>query len=619
MSTATSLTLLLIFSLAGLILGSYQRIRLWRRGKGECQAPELKALLTIPKRYFVDLHHIVQRDSKAARMHISFAGSLVVLLLLMLVSHFWRVEVMLKPLFSLVVCALAIGTLLLFLRRRNQPSQLSYGQYNWSAPAACLLLVGMLILLWTQYVLLGTILAALALTVFFWSGFFNMPLKHMISGAAHLAYHPRAERFSGQQSTGLKLLDTDTQAGVESISDFSWKQILSFDACIECGRCQQVCPAFESGQPLNPKKLIQDLHLLSTNNNDLSYTGAPHPHKSKNDAQVTGEIADLIDKDTLYACTSCRACVQECPMMIEHVDAIVDMRRHYAMERGDLPEKAVEALVNLRHTDTVGGHDNTQRHAWLADLNLPLAQAEHNYDVLLLCGESVFELRARNTVRQLIQLLQQAGKSVALLADESDVGDLARRLGDEVLFQRLARDMIVRLDAISFTQIITLDPHIYHCINNEYPALGGQYTINHASSYLHQLILQEQLLPVARLEETITYHDPCYLGRYNGVIDAPRQLLSHIGVEVKEMQRSKMQSRCCGWGGGSAFSDIPGDTRIPDMRMDDIRQSGTNTVAVSCPNCMTMLESVVEPRAEVVDLISLVAQAVDLARAGKQA
>ena len=615
MSVAVSLSLLLLFSVLGLLTGVVRRVGIWRKGRAPAEPPKWRALLTIPKRYFVDLHHIVQRDEKAARMHISFAGGLVALLLLFFAVWLFSYGVILNILLILAMLLFVVGTVLLFLRRQHKPPHLSYGSYHFSGIAACLLLFAMVLLLATEYTITATVIALPALAWFFFSGVFDQPLKHIISGALHLAFHPREWRFSDALTTGLLASENNKNyIGANLIEDFSWRQVLGFDACIECGRCQTVCPAFASGQPLNPKKLIQDLYLLSVNQNDTRYSGSHHPNKSAKSTPVNTQkttIAERIDADTLYACTTCRACVEACPMMIEHLDAIIDIRRYQTMSLARLPEKATEALTNLRHTDTVGGYNNAERHQWASGLNIAYAQPDKKYDVLLLCGEAAFNLRSQKMLRDLVAVVQQAGIRIAVLEDEADSGDVARRLGDETLYQQLATKMMRHLDQLDFKQIVTPDPHIYHIIKNEYPQLGGCYSIQHASHYLYDLIIEQKKLKTTHLNQRLTYHDPCYLGRYNRVIDEPRALLKHIGVEVIEMQKSKTQARCCGWGGGSAFSDIAGKKRIPDMRMDDVRQCGDiDAVAVNCPNCMTMLEGVVAPRAEVVDVISLVAQAV---------
>ena len=232
--------------------------------------------------------------------------------------------------------------------------------------------------------------------------------------------------------------------------------------------------------------------------------------------------------------------------------------------------------------------------------------------MLLWLGEAAFDLRGQRTLRALVQVLQRAAVDFAVLgADELDCGDLARRLGDEATFAELARRNVETLAKRRFARILTADPHVLHALRNEYPAFGGRYEVWHHSAYLLELVRSGRL-PVrgAALDGALTFHDPCYLGRYNGDIESPRQLLQAIGIVPVEMKRSGMRSSCCGWGGGAAFTDVPGKRRIPDVRIEHAREVAAQVVAVACPNCAVMLEGVVAPRPAVLDLAELVQRAV---------
>lgn len=297
-------------------------------------------------------------------------------------------------------------------------------------------------------------------------------------------------------------------------------------------------------------------------------------------------------------------------MLIEHVDAVVDIRRDLALVQGAVPGKGAQALENLRHTETVGGYPKAVRYHWAIDLNVPTLTAGQKTDWLLIAGEGAFDMRYQRALRALVRVLQHAGIEFAVLGGaEIDSGDLARRLGDEATFQKLAQDNIALLGKLSFKHIVTPDPHVFHCLKNEYPALGGHYEVWHHSALFAQLFKEKRIrlndaAPIAPL----TYHDPCYLGRYNGEFEAPREVLRTLGISVLEMERSRERGRCCGGGGGAPFTDIPGTTRIPDIRIVDARTIGAEVVAVACPNCTAMLEGVVGPRPEVMELAELVAQ-----------
>jgi Fe-S oxidoreductase len=402
---------------------------------------------------------------------------------------------------------------------------------------------------------------------------------------------------------------------VEKPPDFTWNQLLGFDPCVQCGKCEAACPAFTAGQPLNPKKLIQDMVVGLAGGSDANFAGSPYPGKPIGEHSggphlpiVNLQGKALVDAETLWSCTTCRACVEECPMMIEHVDAIVDMRRHLTLEKGATPNKGAEVLDNLIATDNPGGFAPGGRLNWAADLNLPLLSDKQKADVLFWVGDGAFDMRNQRTLRAFVKVLKAAKVDFAVLGlEERDSGDVARRLGDEATFQLLAKRNIATLAKYQFKQIVTCDPHSFHVLKNEYGELGGRYQVLHHSTYMEQLISGQKLNLGQHKGGSVTYHDPCYLGRYNGEYEAPRAVLKAIGIEVKEMQRSGFRSRCCGGGGGAPITDIPGKQRIPDMRMVDIKETAAELVAVGCPQCTAMLEGVVGVRPEVKDIAELVA------------
>jgi Fe-S oxidoreductase len=299
--------------------------------------------------------------------------------------------------------------------------------------------------------------------------------------------------------------------------------------------------------------------------------------------------------------------------MIEHVDTIVEMRRHLTLVGGLVPNKGAEALERLRDTDTIGGYPLAARHHWAVDLEVPVLAEGGATDWLLVVGEGGYDMRYQRTLRALVRSLQQAGLKLALLGPaETDCGDLARRLGDEAGFQRLAGQLIGTLKARRFAHVVTADPHVFHCLKNEYPALGASFDVWHHTQLLADLLERGRLTPRRpAATEPVTYHDPCYLGRYGREVQAPRRALKGIGIQVIEMARSGEQARCCGGGGGAPYTDVPGRTRIPDIRIQDAREQGAGIVAVACPQCTAMLEGVVGPRPEVLDIAELVARAVE--------
>lgn len=620
--------LLIVAALCLALLGARRRINLWRQGRpSRVDLPG--GLLAMPKRYMNDLHHVVARDKYMANTHVATAGGFVLAAVLAILVHGVGVHQRVLAYALLGATALMfVGALFVFKRRLNPPSRLSKGPWM-RLPKSLLVFAASFFTLTLPVAGVvpegagGWMLTALLCVGVAWGVgelFCGMtwggPMKHAFAGALHLAWHRRPERFGGGRSTGLKALDlTDRRAplGVEKPADFTWNQLLGFDACVQCGKCEAACPAFAAGQPLNPKKLIQDMVVGMAGGTDAHFAGSPYPGKplgvhggNAHQPIVNG----LVDADTLWSCTTCRACVEECPMMIEHVDAIIDLRRFLTLEKGATPNKGAQVLDNLIATDNPGGFAPGGRMHWAADLNLPLMRDKGAAHVLFWVGDGAFDMRNQRTLRAFVAVLNAAGVDFAVLGlEERDSGDVARRLGDEATFQTLAARNIQTLAQYTFSRIVTCDPHSFHVLKNEYGALGGDYQVQHHSTYMAELIAGGRLELKPDTGGRVTYHDPCYLGRYNGEYDAPRQVLRALGLEVQEMQRSGFRSRCCGGGGGAPITDIPGKQRIPDMRMDDIRETGVERVAVGCPQCTAMLEGVVAPRPQIKDLAELVADA----------
>ncbi|CRM17282.1 succinate dehydrogenase/fumarate reductase iron-sulfur subunit [Pseudomonas sp. 37 R 15] len=624
----TLLPILLFAALGLAVLGALRRANMWRRGRAS-KVDLLGGLLAMPKRYMVDLHHVVARDKYIANTHVATAlGFVLSALLAILVHGFGLQNRILGYALLLASTLMFVGAIFMYLRRRNPPARLSKGPWMRLPKSLMAFSVSFFLVTLPVAGILpadfgGWLLAALLSVGVLWGVsemFFGMtwggPMKHAFAGALHLAWHRRAERFGGGRSTGLKPLDLSDKTaplGVEKPKDFTWNQLLGFDACVQCGKCEAACPAFAAGQPLNPKKLIQDMVVGLAGGTDAKFAGSPYP------GQPIGEhagnphqpiVIGLVDAETLWSCTTCRACVEECPMMIEHVDAIVDMRRHLTLEKGATPNKGAEVLENLIATDNPGGFAPGGRLNWAADLNLPLLSDKGSCEVLFWVGDGAFDMRNQRTLRAFVKVLKAAGVDFAVLGlEERDSGDVARRLGDEATFQLLASRNIQTLARYSFKRIVTCDPHSFHVLKNEYGAFNGNYVVQHHSTFMAELIGDGALNLGQHKGTSVTYHDPCYLGRYNGEYEAPRQVLRALGIEVKEMQRSGFRSRCCGGGGGAPITDIPGKQRIPDMRMDDIRETGAELVAVGCPQCTAMLEGVVEPRPLIKDIAELVADA----------
>src|SRR5471032_821732 len=443
----TLLPVLLFAALGLALLGALRRVNMWRRGRAS-KVDLLGGLLAMPKRYMVDLHHVVARDKYIANTHVATAlGFVLSALLAILVHGFGLHNRILGYALLLASVLMFVGATFVYLRRRNPSSRLSKGPWMRLPKSLMAFSVSFFLVTLPVAGILpadfgGWLLAALLSLGVLWGVsemFFGMtwggPMKHAFAGALHLAWHRRAERFGGGRSTGLKplnLADPKAPLGVEKPEDFTWNQLLGFDACVQCGKCEAACPAFAAGQPLNPKKLIQDLVTGMVGGSDAEYAGSPTPGiplGKHSGAPSKPLISTMIEADTIWSCTTCRACVQECPMLIEHVDAIVDMRRNQTLVEGIVPGKGPETLANLRETGSANGFDIGARYDWAVDLQVQVAQPGRPVDVLLIAGEGAFDMRYQRSLRALVKVLNKAGVDYAVLGGvETDTGDTARRL-----------------------------------------------------------------------------------------------------------------------------------------------------------------------------------------------
>lgn len=425
---------------------------------------------------------------------------------------------------------------------------------------------------------------------------------------AHVLLSPANIYLGNLDPIGGSLKPVDFESseifGVNSLAQFTWKDLADLDACTECGRCTASCPANNSGKPLSPRDIILDLQKLSRR-------GEPQ-------APLIGATVSL-SSASLWSCTTCAACVEACPVSIEQLPKIIDLRRHLVMDQAEFPEMMQDALGSLENRGHPFRGTQATRLDWVGDLDIPEWGEGQTYDVLYWvgCAGALVE-RNQKTVRATAQLLKTAGVRFAILGrDEKCNGDLARRIGNEFLFETVAKENIERLQSLGVTKVVTSCPHCFNTFANEYPRLGGAFEVQHHSVFLADLVRNGRLKPSRAIEETVTFHDPCYLGRHNGEYDAPRELVQiSIGKDPIEMPRSRERSFCCGGGGGLSFVEEPTDQRVSHRRAAEAVESGADTVAVGCPFCMTMLEDAVNAKAgdrpvKVKDVAEILWQAVN--------
>jgi Fe-S oxidoreductase len=401
----------------------------------------------------------------------------------------------------------------------------------------------------------------------------------------------------------------DTVFGVGEVGHFSWKQMLDFATCTECGRCQSVCPAWNTEKPLSPKLLVMALrdNMFASSTPLLAGEG-----------EFTALVPNVIDPDVLWACTTCGACVEECPVDIEHIDAIVDMRRYQVLMESEFPSEAGLMLRNVENQGDPWGLGQAKRTEWTntLDFEIPVITGTIPDDIEYLywvgCAGALDE-RARKGVQATARMLHRAGVTFGILGPkESCTGDPVRRLGNEYLYQEQGRLNIATLDGVGAKKIIASCPHCFNTIKNEYPSLGGNYEVIHHAELLEHLVRTGKLTPGTGYKGKVTYHDPCYLGRHNRIIEEPRSVLSAIpGVEQIEMRRCKERGFCCGAGGARMWLEENIGKRINMERMDEALGTGADVVSTACPYCMIMLDDAVrangkEDDVRVLDLSQLV-------------
>ena len=411
------------------------------------------------------------------------------------------------------------------------------------------------------------------------------------------------------------VFDEAETLGVKALSGFTWKDLADLDACTECGRCSQICPAASVGKTLSPRDIILALRarLHAQDKNPPEPTDASDRIDSK-----LIDTASAVSAAALWECTTCGACLEACPVFIEQFPKIVDLRRYLVMEEADFPENIQEAMLSLENRGHPFRGVQTTRLDWTAGLEVPLLSDKQKTDILLWVGSTgALQERNQKAISALAQLLIRAGVDFAILGrEEKSTGDLARRVGNEFLFESLARENIETLGAYQFTAIVTPCPHAYNTLKNEYPRLGGRYTVYHHSEYLVQLLKAGKLKCTPTPTAAITYHDPCYLGRHNRIFEPPRDLIRACsGSTPLEMANCRNLSFCCGGGGGMNFMEEPVEQRLNRERARQVLATGVDTVAVACPTCLSVLEDGVnglqgEKGVRVVDIAELLWEAI---------
>ncbi|MEN1967601.1 heterodisulfide reductase-related iron-sulfur binding cluster [Lentibacillus sp. N15] len=556
----------------------------------------------------------------------TFFQELVTLMILVAVAigfHRRYVEkiVRLKRGFKAGLVLIFIGTLMLSVLIGNGMAQIWHGtETTWTEPVASLIGMGF-----------GWMSPTAALVVFYIAWW-----VHAITILTFLVYVPQSKHahliaapinvFLSKSVTGkLKKLDFDIDEdaaedeeeisfGVGKVEDFEQYQMLDFYACVECGRCTDVCPASGTGKMLSPMDLMIKMrdHLTqkgaaitgktpwvpafafsNTEGNQIATSEAAASMESVN------LIGDVITEEELFACTTCRNCEDACPVMNEHVDKIIDLRRYLVMTEGKMDPDAQRAVMNIERQGNPWGLSKKDRIKWREldeSVYIPtmkeLKKEDKSFEYLFwVSSMGAYDNRSQKIALAFAKLMNQAGISFAILGNkEANSGDTARRIGNEFLFQEIAEKNIKEFEKNGVTKIVTIDPHAYNIFKNEYPDFGFEAEVYHHTQMLFDLVMNGKLKPKQAINQRLTYHDSCYLGRYNGVYDPPREILHSIpGLELVEMKRSKENAMCCGAGGGLMWSEETTGNRINVARTEQAIEVQPSMIASACPYCLTML------------------------------
>jgi len=417
--------------------------------------------------------------------------------------------------------------------------------------------------------------------------------------------------------TKLDLEDENRETfGVTKIEEFTWKQLLDLYACTECGRCQVNCPAYLTQKPLSPWKMIHDLkgHLKKKGPELLKKNGKKEGEEEP--AILTTKLAgEVIPEDVIWSCTTCMGCQQACPVFIEHIHKIIDMRRTLVLDESSMSPEVQRCFTNMENNSNPWGIGFASRADWAKDLQVKTMGEDSSVDYLLWVGcAGSFDDRNKKVTTALVKILKSADVNFAILGtEEKCCGETARRMGNEYLAQMMIQENVEILNNYNVKKIITMCPHCMNSLKKDYPQFGGNYEVVHHSEFIHELIKNGKIKTKTPVNTSMTYHDSCYLGRHNEIYSSPREILKSVsGIKLLEMERSGEKSFCCGAGGGRMWMEEHIGTRINETRTEDALKTGAEKICTACPYCLTMFEDGLKTKQKelkVMDLAEVLEQA----------
>ncbi len=648
----------ILVALSIFIFGLNRRFRLWRVGKNidpsGRMGPRIKSLL-----WEGIAHRRILQDFYPGLLHLFlFLGFLIPLVVIIITQFMFTLPSWLARPLSLVLDLIALAALagvILFIYRRyvTRPPRLDNRADDLSALALIFLILLTGIFLEslrvsvigkdaTVWAPIGHSFAALinklglntsvkgfmAMIVFrihfflVLAAFAYIPysrLFHIISSPMNMLFRSLEPKGS---LSHLDLEDEEAESfGVSKIEEFSWKQLMDLDACTRCGRCQDYCPAHLTDKPLSPKKIINDLK-------DHMSLRAPLIIKAKAKGNEPEEVPPLagsiIQEDELWACTTCRSCMEHCPVYIEHVDKIVDMRRYQVLMESQFPEELTTAFKGLETNSNPWGMGRDARADWVKELDVPLLSdipgEEIDFLFFVGCIRS-YDDRNKKVTEAITRILNHLGVKFAILGmEEGCCGDPARRVGNEYLYQILAQTNIETFKRYNIKKILTSCPHCYNTLKVEYPQLGFNSDVMHHTEFLQETLQNGRLQFSHPLSKRLTYHDPCYLGRYSGIYKPPREVLRSMeSLDLSEMRHSQTDSLCCGAGGGWMWMDEKIGKRINIHRLEDALTTNPEWIATACPFCVTMFDDAIKDK-EMEDALKIwdIAEVVEQALFGEK-